>query len=303
MNEYLEINEKILKARKSGKPIIALESTIISHGMPYPENLKVAENLQKIALENGVEPATVCLMNGKIKIGLSAAELERLATDKNVEKVSRRDMAKVLAKKQIGATTVAATMIAAHLGGIEVFATGGIGGVHRNAENTFDISADLVELSQTPIIVVSAGAKAILDLPKTLEVLETFGVPIFGYQTNLFPAFYSAETALKVEELDSAAEIADIFQTNKKLGFKQGMLVANPVSKTDEIPFGEMNIFIEKALTEAKKRGISGKAVTPFLLAEIVKLTGGKSLETNIKLVENNVRLASKIAREIVGFK
>ncbi|RLC50893.1 MAG: pseudouridine-5-phosphate glycosidase [Candidatus Cloacimonadota bacterium] len=299
MTSFLEFDKKVARALEIGKPVIALESTIISHGMPYPENLQVAKHLQQIALENGVEPATICLMNGKIKIGLSDAEIKILATDKNVEKVSRRDMAKILARKQIGATTVAATMIAAHLAGIEIFATGGIGGVHRNAENTFDISADLVELSQTPIIVVSAGVKAILDIPKTLEILETFGVPVYGFGTDRFPAFYSSKTDLKIEQINSPQEIANIFQTNKKLGFRQGMLIANPIPKNDEIPFERMNIFIEKAISKANKLKITGKSVTPFLLSEIVKLTSGKALKANVKLVENNVRLACEIAKAL----
>ncbi|MBT3168752.1 MAG: pseudouridine-5'-phosphate glycosidase [Candidatus Cloacimonetes bacterium] len=295
----LQINKKVANAIQNNKPVIALESTIISHGMPYPQNIEVAKNLENIALENGVVPATICLMNGKIKVGLNSDELEILATAKNVKKISRRDIAKNLAKKEIGATTVAATMIVAKLAGINVFATGGVGGVHRFAEESFDISADLIEFSQTPIVVVSAGAKAILDLPKTLEFLETYGVPVYGFQTDKFPAFYSAKSNLNIERINSASEIANIFQINKKLGLKMSILVANPIPKQDEIPFDEMEVFILKATTEAKKNGIIGQAVTPFLLAKIVELTQGKSLKTNIKLVENNVKLACKIAKKL----
>ena len=295
----LQISKKVANAIQNNKPVIALESTIISHGMPYPQNIEVAKNLENIALENGVVPATICLMNGKIKVGLNSDELETLATAKNVKKISRRDIAKNLAKKEIGATTVAATMIVAKLAGINVFATGGVGGVHRFAEESFDISADLIEFSQTPIVVVSAGAKAILDFPNTLEFLETCGVPVYGFQTDKFPAFYSAKSNLSIERINSASEIANIFQINKKLGLKMGILVANPIPKQDEIPFDEMEVFISKAIAETKKNGIIGQAVTPFLLAKIVELTQGKSLKTNIKLVENNVKLACKIAKKL----
>ena len=297
MESFLEINSKVKHALENGKPVIALESTIISHGMPYPENIKVAKNLEKIAEDAGVVPATICLMNGKIKIGIKDDELEMLAKSKDVAKVSRRDFSRVLTSKKIGATTVAATMIAANLAGIKVFATGGVGGVHRGAEDTFDISADLQEFSQTPVIVVSAGAKAILDLPKTLEVLETLGVPVYGFQTDLFPAFYSAESDLHIDKIDSEKEIVDLYKTNIKLGFKNGILVANPIPKKCEIPFEEMDEHIKIALKRAEKNGITGRGLTPFLLAEIVKITKGSSLETNIKLVENNVALACRIAK------
>jgi len=281
----------------NNKPVIALESTIISHGMPYPENIQVAKNLEKIAKDAGVIPATICLMEGRIKIGLNENELEKLAISKDVAKVSRRDFARILATKKTGATTVAATMIAADLAGIKVFATGGIGGVHRGAESTFDISADLQELAQTPVIVVSAGAKAILDLPKTLEILETLGVPVYGFKTENFPAFYSAESDLQIDRIDSEKEIAEIYNTNVKLGFKNGILIANPILKKYEIPFSEMDKHIKKALIGAEENGISGRELTPFLLTEIVKITQGSSLETNIKLVENNVALACRIAK------
>ena len=297
MKQLLEINSKVKQALESGNPVIALESTIISHGMPYPENIKVARNLERIAEDAGVIPATICLMNGKIKIGLNDDELKMLAISKDVAKVSRRDFSRVLASKKIGATTVAATMIAANLAGIKVFATGGVGGVHRGAEDTFDISADLQEFSQTPVIVVSAGAKAILDLPKTLEVLETLGVPVYGFQTDLFPAFYSAESDLHIDKIDSEKEIVDLYKTNIKLGFKNGILVANPIPKKYEIPFEEMDKHIKIALERANENCITGRELTPFLLSEIVKITKGSSLETNIRLVENNVALACRIAK------
>ena len=297
MNKFVEINKKVKQALKNNKPVIALESTIISHGMPYPQNIRVAKDLEKIAEDAGVVPATICLMNGKIKIGLNDNELEMLAISKDVAKVSRRDFGRILASKKIGATTVAATMIAAHLVGIKVFATGGVGGVHRGAKDSFDISADLKEFAQTPVIVVSAGAKAILDLPKTLEILETFGVPVYGFQTDFFPAFYSAESNIRIDRIDSEKEIADIYKTNMQLGFKNGILVGNPIPEKYEIPFSEMNEHIKIALDRAKRISITGRGLTPFLLAEIVKITKGSSLETNIRLVENNVALACRIAK------
>lgn len=297
MNKYLEINENVKQALEQNKPVIALESTIISHGMPYPENIQVAKNLEDIALKAGVTPATICLMDGKIKIGLNENELEKLAVSQDVTKVSRRDFGRVLASKKTGATTVAATMIAANLAGIKVFATGGIGGVHRGAELSFDISADLQELARTPVIVVSAGAKAILDLPKTLEILETLGVPVYGFQTKLFPAFYSVESDLQIDRIESEKEIAEIYKTNMNLGFDNGILIANPIPKKYEIPFTEMDKYIKMALESAEKKGITGRDLTPFLLAEIVKITKGSSLETNIRLVENNVALACRIAK------
>ena len=295
--ELLEIRKDIADAIKDNKPVIALESTIISHGMPYPQNIEVAKNLEKLAYDLGVIPATICLMNGKIKIGLTDEELELLATEKDVKKVSRRDIGRVLANKEIGATTVAATMICANLAGIKVFATGGIGGVHRYGEETFDISADLIEFSKTPVIVVSAGAKAILDLPKTLEYLETYGVPVYGYKTDYFPAFYSTRSNLKIQKIESVVEIANICRINRKLDFKMGMLIANPIPENYEIPYDIMDKHISEAIKEAKEKHISGQAVTPFLLARIVELTKGESLEANIKLVENNVKLACEIAK------
>ncbi len=299
MKDFLELSEQVIYAFESKKPVIALESTIISHGMPYPQNLEVAKMLEKIALENDVIPATIAIMNGKLKVGLSEKDLEILAKSKNVEKVSLRDISKVMVKKQIGATTVAATMYIAHLAGIHVFATGGIGGVHRDLSETLDISADMTAFANIPIIVVTAGAKAILDLKNTVEYLETLGVPLFGYKTDDFPAFYSSESGIKIEKINSPEEIADIYTTNKKIGLKTGIIVANPVPKKFEIKKQKMEKIINKALKEAKSIGIKGKKITPFLLAKIVELTQGDSLKTNIELVKNNVSVACEIAKNI----
>jgi len=276
LNKIIQLSPSVADAINHRKPIIALESTIISHGMPYPENLRVAEKLENIASQTGVVPATICLMDGKIRVGLDENELEILAKAEHVAKVSSRDIAPVLAKKQTGATTVAATMKIAALSGIKVFATGGIGGVHRKAASTFDISNDLLELSRNPVIVVSAGAKAILDLPKTLEFLETMGVPVMGFQTDKFPAFYSSESNLKIDRIDSTNEIAQIYKTGIELGFKTGMLIGNPIPKDEEIPFEEMDSYIQKALINAENKGITGRDLTPFLLANIVKITGNQ---------------------------
>jgi len=299
MNKFLQFNAEVAKARNNRQPIIALESTIISHGMPYPQNLEVAEKLENIAREMGVIPATICLIKGRVKIGLERDDLEILAKADDVQKVSSRDIGRVLATGQTGATTVAATMKAAFWAGIKVFATGGVGGVHREGEHTFDISNDLIELSRNPVIVISAGAKAILDLSKTLEYLETFGVPVYGYKTDNFPAFYSSESNLKVDRIDSVEDIAAIFKTNRELDLSCGILLANPIPKEFEIPFSEMDKHIQAALKKTKKSGISGRELTPYLLKEIVEITKGRSLETNIKLVENNVRLACEIARKL----
>ncbi|MCF7793440.1 MAG: pseudouridine-5'-phosphate glycosidase [Candidatus Cloacimonetes bacterium] len=300
LSKYIQLSPSVAEAINHRKPIVALESTIISHGMPYPENLKVAEKLENIASQLEVVPATICIIDGKIKVGLDGDELEILAKADNVAKVSSRDISRILAENRTGATTVASTMRIAAICGIKVFATGGIGGVHRNAESTFDISNDLIEFSRNPVIVVSAGAKAILDLPKTLEYLETMGVPVFGYKTDKFPAFYSSESDLKVDEITSIEKIAKAFKTSLQLGFKTGVLIANPIPKEHEIPFEEMDKIIQKALINAENNGISGRELTPFLLSNIVKLTEGKSLKTNIELVRNNVKLACEIAKEIM---
>ncbi|MDY6916065.1 MAG: pseudouridine-5'-phosphate glycosidase [Candidatus Cloacimonadota bacterium] len=300
MNKIIELSDKVKLAFQTSKPIIALESTIIAHGMPYPENLQVAQTLEAIAEEEGVVPATICLMDGKIKIGLNQSELKKLATAGQVKKVSRREIGKVLAQGIIGATTVAATMFCAQLVNIKIFATGGIGGVHRGAENSFDISADLHEFTSSPVIVVSAGVKAILDIPKTLEMLETLRVPVLGYKTTSFPAFYSSNSPYKVEKIDSAAQIAEIYKLEQRLGLRNGMLIANPIPTTEEIPFFKMEKIITSALKIAKKQNITGQAVTPFLLKKIVTISQGQSLQANIALVKNNVHVACQIAKELV---
>ena len=287
----------VAAALASNAPIVALESTIITHGMPYPRNLAMAERVEAIVREEGAVPATIAVLDGRLRIGLEPAELTALATAKDVLKVSRADLAYALATGRTGATTVAATMIASALAGIGVFATGGIGGVHRGAETSFDISADLEELARTPVIVVCAGAKAILDLQKTLEVLETKGVPVVGYGTDDLPAFWSRSSGLPVPlRLDSAAEIAGFQAARDSLGIDGGMLVTNPLDAALAIDRDEVDGWIAQALADAEAEGITGKAVTPFLLARIFTLSGGRSLEANIALVEANARLAARIA-------
>ncbi len=281
-------------------PIVALESTIITHGMPYPQNLETARIIENDIREAGAIPATIAILKGAIHVGLSDPELEELAQAKDVMKVSRADIAFALASGRTGATTVAATMICAKYAGIEVFATGGIGGVHRGAENTFDISADLEEFAITPVIVVGAGAKAILDIPKTLEVLETRGVPVITYGQDDFPAFWSASSGLKSPlRSDSVDEIAAAFKLRRGLHIDGGMFVANPVQPKAEIPANIMAPFITQAIAEADQQGINAKNVTPFLLQRIFELTDGKSLTCNIALVRNNARLAAKIATSL----
>jgi pseudouridine-5'-phosphate glycosidase len=300
VKELLSIREDVAKAIRKGQPVIALESTIIAHGLPRPQNVEVALRAEEEARKLGVVPATVGILGGKILVGLSAEQIKVLGTEDDVLKVSRRDFAYALATKRRGATTVCGTMLGAHLAGIEVFATGGIGGVHRGAAESFDISADLLELSRTPLIVVSAGAKAILDLPKTLEFLETRGVPVLGYRTSLFPAFYSAESELGLDlVVDSPEEIAAVYRVQRSLGFEQGLLVANPVPKNHEIPRETMERYLQTALEDLDRAGVTGKEVTPFLLARVLELSGGKSLDTNIELLFNNVRLACGIAKSL----
>lgn len=292
---------EVKEALSKGKPILALESTIIAHGMPYPANLEFAHEAESLAREYGVVPATIAILNGQICIGLSKQQLEQLATDEAIGKVATREIGLTLARHGHGATTVSATMRLAHLAGINVFSTGGIGGVHRGAEADFDISADLIELSRTPVIVVSAGAKAILDLPKTLEYLETMSVPVIAYGTSEFPAFYSRTSGISVSmRLDKPGLIAAAFHHQIQLGISAGMLVANPLPEKYDIPFDEMDKHIRKALSAAEGAGISGKLLTPFLLGRIVELTGGRSLETNRALALNNVRLGAEIARELI---
>ena len=276
---------------------VALESTIIAHGMPYPENLVTARALEACVREAGVEPATIAVIDGAVRVGLTGAELERLARERDVLKLSRADLAYAIAAGKTGATTVAATMMCAHRAGVRVFATGGVGGVHRGAAESFDISADLGELARTPVAVVCAGAKALLDLPKTLEYLETRGVPVIGYGTSEFPAFWSRESGLPAPlRMDSVEEIARFLKVKWDLDPAGGALICNPVPAEDEIPAVEMRGFIDAAVDEAEARGVAGKAVTPFILRRIVELTGGRSLRTNIALAKNNARLAGQLA-------
>ena len=293
----LQYSPAIAAAKANNLPLVALESTIIAHGMPFPQNLETAREVEKIVRQNGATPATIAVMDGKICIGLDEDQLHRLATEKDVAKASRRDLPGLLAQKKIAATTVAATMIGAAMAGIRIFATGGIGGVHRGAERTFDISADLPELAQTPVAVVSAGAKAILDLPLTLEWLETHGVPVVGVGTNELPAFYSRESGLAVpQRLETPEEIAFLLKMQDQLGFRSGTLIANPIPEKWSFPTAAMNTMIKKAIEEAEHQGVSGKKLTPFLLKRISELSAGESLASNIELVKNNAALSAKIA-------
>ena len=303
-NNILSISTEVQQAMDKGLPIVALESTIISHGMPYPQNVEMAKHVEQIIRDNGAIPATIAIMDGQFKIGLEEDDLLRLAQEKPVAKVSRRDLPQIFAQKCLGATTVATTMIGAHLAGIKVFVTGGIGGVHRGVEETMDISADLEELAQTPVTVVCAGAKAILDLPRTLEYLETKGVPVIGYQTDYLPAFYTASSEYKLNcRVESADNIADMMLASDHLQLKGGLLVTNPIPKEYEIPHEQIDAIIDMAVKEANEQGITGKDSTPFLLAKIVELTNGASLETNIQLVYNNAQLGAQIAKAYQGKK
>jgi len=293
---------EVQAARKAHKPVVALESTIITHGMPWPENLEMANSVEHCIRDAGAVPATIAVLEGRLCVGLSQQQLRQLAQTRNAAKLSRADLAACLATGGTGATTVAATMIGAAQAGISVFATGGIGGVHRGAETSFDISADLHELAQTSVTVVAAGAKAILDLPKTLEVLETLGVPVIAYRQDWFPAFWSATSDLPAPlRMDTVDQIARAHTTRAQLGLSGGQLVANPVPVKDQISQREMAPFITQALAEAAQQGITGKKVTPFLLQRIFDLTQGRSLQTNIALVRNNARLGAEIASEITG--
>lgn len=293
----ISYSTEVAAAKARGAPIVALESTIITHGMPYPGNISMARSVEAIIREEGAVPATIAVIHGTLHIGLEPAELESLAQTTDAMKVSRADLAFAIAERRTGATTVAATMIAAARAGIKVFATGGIGGVHRGAELSFDISADLEELARTGVIVVCAGAKAILDIPKTLEVLETRGVPVVTFGSAEFPAFWSRGSGLPSPlTLNSPAAIANFQTVREQLGVDGGMLIANPVPEADEIEREEMDIYIERALDSAEREEIVGKAVTPYLLSTIFDLTDGRSLKTNIALVENNARLAAEIA-------
>ncbi|MFW5786673.1 MAG: pseudouridine-5'-phosphate glycosidase [Halanaerobiales bacterium] len=300
MKKYLVIKPEVKEALSSGKPVVALESTIIAHGMPYPENVQTAIDLENTIRKQGAVPATVGIINGQIKVGLSESEIEDLAKADKVYKVSRRDFPFVLSAKEMGATTVAGTMIAAARAGIEVFVTGGIGGVHKGAESNFDISADLQELKETNVTVVAAGAKSILDIGLTLERLETFGVPVLGYKTEEFPAFYSRSSGFKVDyRVNDPREAARIIKTKRTINLGGGILIANPIPEKDEIKYEVINSVINQAQKEAEKEGITGKELTPFLLDKIKELTGGTSLKANISLVKNNAMVGARVAREL----
>lgn len=294
----IKLTPDVKAALKKGRPVVALESTIIAHGMPYPQNFEMAQHVERIIIEQGATPATIAIIEGELRGGLSNAELETFAKNgPKVAKVSTRDIPFIVARGLSGATTVASTMRLAAMAGIAVFATGGIGGVHRGAEKTFDISADLSEFAISSVAVVTAGAKALLDLALTLEVLETMGVPVVGYGTDQFPAFYSRNSGYKIPmRLDTPSEVAALMKTKWKLGLQGGVVVANPIAASDEIPANEIEPIILGALQEAKRQNISGKDTTPFLLKAIADITRGRSLIANIALVENNARLAAEIA-------
>lgn len=297
---FLYFKDEVKKALEKGRPVVALESTLISHGFPYPENLEVAGEMEEIIKGYGVVPATIAIIKGKIKIGLTRGELEFMATSKDIFKASRRDLAVIVAKGLNGATTVAATMVVAEKAGIKVFATGGIGGVHQGAEKTFDISADLQELARTPLAVVCSGVKSILDLPLTLEYLETMGVPVIGFGNEELPAFYCRESGLKVDYVvNNEKEAARIIRSMQDLGLEGGMIITNPVPEEYALSMEYMNEMIDKAVRVAEKEGIKGKKLTPYLLNKLKELTGGKSLKANIELVKNNARVAAKIAYEL----
>jgi len=296
---FFDFKDEVKEALENGKPVVALESTLISHGFPYPENLEVTGEIEEIIRGYGVVPATIAVIGGKIKVGLTRSELEFMATSRDILKASRRDLAVIVAKGLNGATTVAATMMVAERAGIKVFSTGGIGGVHRGAEKTFDISTDLQELARTPVVVVCSGAKSILDLPLTKEYLETMGVPVIGFGSEELPAFYCRESGLKVDYVaDGEVEAAKIIRAMQDLGLGGGMIIANPIPEEYALSMEYMNEMIEEAVRAAEKEGIKGKKLTPYLLNKIKELTGGKSLQANIELIKDNARVAAKIAKE-----
>ncbi len=301
MNKYLDIKDEVKEALASGKPVVALESTIISHGMPYPQNVETALAVEEIIRKAGAIPATIAIIGGRLKAGLSHEEIEYFGKKGlAIEKASRRDLPVLISRGQDGATTVASTMIIAAMAEIPIFATGGIGGAHRGAETTMDISADLEELAQTPVMVICAGAKSILDLGLTLEYLETRGVPVIGYETEELPAFYTRKSGFKVDyRMDTPAEIASAFAAKKDMGLCGGMLVTNPIPEEYSMDEKVIGKAIDDAVAEAEEKGISGKETTPFLLAKIKEITGGNSLDSNIQLVFNNARLAAEIAKEL----
>lgn len=298
LNKYLDVAPEVAEAIRSNKPVVALESTIISHGMPYPQNVETALKVEEIIREHGAVPATIAVIGGRLKAGLTHDEIEYLGKKgQAVNKASRRDLAVLVSRGEDGATTVTTTMIIAHMAGIQVFATGGIGGVHRGAETTMDISADLEELAHTPVMVVCAGAKSLLDLGLTLEYLETHGVPVIGYGTKELPAFYTRRSGFEVDyRLDTPEEIAGAFYAGREMGLGSGMLVTNPIPEQYAMDFDVINKAINDAVDAARAEGIHGKATTPYLLAKIKELTGGDSLDSNIQLVYNNARLAAKTA-------
>ncbi len=300
MKEYIEIKPEVKEALESGKPVVALESTIIAHGMPYPKNVETALEVEDVIRKNGVIPATIAIIDGVVKVGLTKEEIEFLGTADNVLKVSRRDLPLVRAKKMHGATTVSGTMIAAAMAGIKLFVTGGIGGVHRGFGETLDISADLEELAETDVTVVCAGCKSILDIPATMEYLETKGVPVICCGQDEIPAFYSRKSGIKAElRLDTPEEIAELLRAKEELGLRGGVLVTCPIPEEDEIPFEKMDRVISEAVREAETQGITGKRITPFLLTKVKELTEGASLEANIRLVLNNAEIGAKIAKSI----
>lgn len=298
LNRFLDVAPEVAQAVRDGKPVVALESTIISHGMPYPQNVETARNVEKIIRENGAVPATIAIIGGRLKAGLSAEEIEYFGKKgQAITKASRRDLAVLCARGQDGATTVTTTMMIAHMAGISIFATGGIGGVHRGAETTMDISADLEELSRTPVMVICAGAKSILNLALTLEYLETKGVPVIGYGTEELPAFYTRSSGFRVDyRLDTPEELAAAFRAQNDMGLGGGMLVTNPIPEEFSMPPEIINAAIDQAIAECNEKGIHSKATTPFLLARVAELTGGDSLASNIRLVYNNAALAAKTA-------
>lgn len=300
LRNYLDINPEVAKAIEDGKPVVALESTIISHGMPYPKNVETALNVEKVIRDNGAIPATIAILQGRLKVGLTREEIQYLGQGKDVIKTSRRDIPFIVAKKLDGATTVATTMIIANLAGIKVFATGGIGGVHRGAQQTFDISADLQELAHTNVAVVCAGAKSILDIGLTLEYLETQGVPVVGFGTDELPAFYTRKSGFGVDyRIDTAEELASAVKAKWDLGLNGGLVVANPIPEQYQMDYDAITKAINEAVKEAEEKGIKGKESTPFLLAKVKEITGGESLEANIQLVYNNAKVGAQLAVQL----
>ena len=296
----IHLSSEVESCLVAGKPVLALESTILTHGMPHPDNVEFALKAEFICRQQGVVPATIAVVNGKCCVGLEKKQIESIAKNPSTKKISRRELGVAMEKKWSGGTTVSASMHIAHRSGLDVFSTGGIGGVHRGAKNNFDVSQDLTALSQIPMVVVSAGAKAILDIPKTLEALETMGVPLLGFKTNEFPAFYSRNTGLfGVLRIETAGEVARIYQKNRDAGLGASTLVVNPVPTKDEIPIGKIEKIVDRAINVARENNIIGKDLTPFLLKEVVKKTGGKSLETNKALALNNVRLGIQILKKL----